>query len=67
MDVAHSDRDVHLHILFLDWARAFDRINPKALTLALKRFGISGQILRLIEAIYEARSFCVQGDGSESQ
>ena len=66
IDSTIQDAEAKLHIVFLDWARAFDRIKVEALILALKRFGIDGLTLDLIRAIYEVRTFCIQGDGARS-
>ena len=66
IDSTIQDAEAKLHIVFLDWARAFDRIKPEALILALKRFGIDGLTLDLIRAIYEVRTFCIQGDSANS-
>ena len=63
-DCAHNNDITQLHIVFCDWAKAFDRIKPKALMIALERSGITGKILELIQAVYENRIFCIS-DRSE--
>ena len=64
IDCAHNDDSTQLHIVFCDWAKVFDRIKPKALMIALERFGITGKTLELIQTVYENRTFCIS-DGSE--
>ena len=51
----------------LDWRKAFDAINPEAMLVALRRFGLSQHILDMISAIYIDRSFYVQDCGHQSQ
>ena len=46
-------------ILFLDWAKAFDRINPASLLLALERFGLPREFVNMIGGIYKARRFFI--------
>ena len=63
MDVTLDDKHGELYILLLDWSKAFDRVKPDAMLLALRRFGIPNEILEFIRAIYRERSFAVK-DGS---
>ena len=50
-----------LHILSLDWRQAFDSLDHTAMLHALKRFGLSENMLASIAAIYEAPTFCTRG------
>lgn len=64
---AWADRGGSLHLLALDWRKAFDSIDPKALLNALRRFGLPPQLLKTIGAIYSERSFVVSDAGSTSE
>ena len=55
-----------MHLLALDWRRAFDSINPDALLNSLRRFGLPSQLLQIIKDIYTDRRFCVHECGSVS-
>ena len=50
-----------LHLLFLDWKQAFDSLDHTAMLEALRRFGLSDAMLRLISSIYKSPRFTVQG------
>ena len=53
-------KDGQMIMLALDWAKAFDSISPEALLAALRRFGLPGQVLEMIGAIYSDRNFFVK-------
>ena len=50
----------------LDWAKAFDSIDPNSLLHALKRFGLPDKLMQAIAAIYSDRKFFVQDGGHKS-
>ena len=52
-----------LHILALDWRKAFDSINTEALLNGLTRFGVPANVLQVIKSIYTDRSFMVKESG----
>ena len=52
MDLALAQRNRRVHLLALDWQKAFDSISPASLILALRRFGLPEQVLNLIRLIY---------------
>ena len=52
---AWSDRGARLHLLALDWQKAFDSIDPSALLNALRRFGLPSKFRQAVEAIYTER------------
>ena len=56
IEMATSLNNGKLMVLALDWARAFDSISPPAMIEALRRFGITEHVLRVIQAIYSERS-----------
>ena len=64
---AWAHRDGRLHMLALDWRRAFDSINTDALLNALRRFGLPGHVLKVIESIYSDRKFQVKECGTTSE
>ena len=53
-------------LLLLDWRKAFDRVCPKAMIVALRRFGLPEEMLQLVDSIYRQRRFRVQEEGSTS-
>ena len=67
IDVAHENRTEALTMVFLDWAKAFDRVRGDSMLKALVRFGIPEYYIKLIGSIYEEREFFIQdycGDSS---
>ena len=66
IDAAWSLKDGKLLMVLLDWRKAFDRIAPQPMIQALRRFGLPGPILQMIEAIYTDRIFTVMEAGIES-
>ena len=66
IDLAAAQRDGKLFVMALDWAKAFDSINPESMIAALRRFGLPQHVLGVIAAIYSSRSFCVRDGSSES-
>ena len=67
MDKALAFKNEKVIILALNWAKAFDLINPSSLCCALLWFGIDAKITRLIQNIYANRIFRVQLDGQQSE
>ena len=55
-----TDRD--LNLLFLDWSKAFDRVNTAALSDALMAFGVGGAFLNIIQSTF-SNKFRVLGQG----
>ena len=55
-----------LHLLFLDWAKAFDKISHSGLISALRRFGVPDSFVDAITAIYANPQFKVRVNGRES-
>ena len=50
-------------MLALDWAKAFDSVDPRALRSALKRFGCPSHFVDMVQAIYTNRTFVVSDNG----
>jgi len=40
-------------LLFLDWGKAFDKVDQKRLITALKQYGIPDKLLNLVKAMYK--------------
>ena len=67
IEKCHSSKDKSLVMLALDWAKAFDSIDPECLVQALQRFGLPLHYLQVIRNIYTGRVFKVSDHGHESQ
>ena len=61
---AVAERGGVLHIMALDWAKAFDSICLESMVAALRRLGLTEHVLGVIAAIYSSREFCVRDCGS---
>ena len=57
IDAATEAKEDGLLMVFLDWAKAFDRIKSYSLVKALERFGLPSKVVQLIGSIYENRKF----------
>ena len=57
IDAAHQCSTGSLHLLMLDWAKAFDRVKPASLCQALHRFGVPADMCSMMSAIYSERYF----------
>ena len=66
IDVAWAQKSGQSLIMALDWAKAFDAIDPQAMLAALHRFGLPSHVLEIIGAIYSGRRFQVQDCGETS-
>jgi hypothetical protein len=67
IDGAWEGRENQLSIIFLDWSKAFDKVDPLALIEALRRFGIPEKMVKMIAGIYAKRSFIVKDQGCTSK
>jgi len=67
MELAFSQRGGQLHLLALDWRKAFDSISPDGLARSLRRFGIPDIFVQMVVAIYTNRRFRVAECGVESE
>ena len=61
-----AHRNAKMHMLAVDWRKAFDSINPAALLDALRRFGLPAHVLRVVGSIYIDRIFRVKDCGETS-
>ena len=53
-------------VVFLDWEKAFDKVNQRRMITALHRFGVPEKMCRAIEGIYKQPQFRVKDFWSES-
>ncbi len=61
MQDLYADNKSHpLYFAFLDWEKAFDRVSPAALSLALKRIGTPPQLIDAINSLYLNPLFRIQ-------
>ena len=66
IEAAQGHKNGRVHLLALDWAKAFDSINPQALLMSLRRFGLPDHVLNVISSIYSDRQFFVEECGVRS-
>ena len=66
IDAAHESKREGLMLVFLDWAKAFDRMKTDTLLLALSRFGFPSKVVNIIGAIYRERKFFIQDHSGKS-
>ena len=52
-----------LFVAFIDFRKAFDRVNRKLILLKLQRLGIKGLLYRNIKEMYRSISYLVKVDG----
>ena len=57
IDATYMSKDDQLSMIFLDWAKAFDRVSPPAMLAALRSFGIPQHYADVIGDIYTERTF----------
>ena len=63
---AWADRGGRVHLLALDWAKAFDSISPEALITSLRMFGVPCHFVNVISAVYADRWFFLEECGQQS-
>ena len=59
-------KDADLHIAFLDWKKAFDKVNRLSLLSALSRIGVPEEMCKAVEGIYQDVKFIVNDSGATS-
>eukprot|EP00969_Alexandrium_andersonii_P324591 14343067-Alexandrium_andersonii.AAC.1 len=55
-----------LHLVFIDWEKAFDRIHPDSVGAVLRRYQVPDHFVEVIEALLVAPRFKVDMDGQSS-
>ena len=63
---ALAEKHGALHLMALDWQRAFDSINTDALLNALRRFGLPAHLCDVLRSIYTGQTFTVSEGGEQS-
>lgn len=61
-----NDHENEIHLILLDWSKAFDKLAHPALYEALQRLGVPTAIIADIEMMYRAPQFYVQKGQSKS-
>ena len=56
-----------LHLLFLDWSKAFDSVTFSAIESSLTHFGVPSLFVRTIMSLYSSPKFVVRDSGSCSE
>ena len=67
VELAWSQRGGAIHMLALDWRKAFDSISPIAMLQALRRFGLPEPFIEMVASIYSDRRFQVNDCGTASE
>ena len=62
----HERQDSPLHVLFVDWAKAFDSVSFSSIEQSLLRLGVPDPFVKAIMAIYSAPRFRVKDSGVTS-
>ena len=65
-DYLDSKSGTHIHAIFLDWKKAFDRVPHKRLLSKLKHFGVNGCVLAWLTDFLSNRTQQVIYKGSQS-
>ena len=66
IEAARAQRDGKLPALALDWKWAFDSVDPAAMIVGLRRFGLPEHALDVIATIYSGRCFEMKDCGVTS-
>ena len=56
----HERQPSPLHVLFLDWSKAFDSVPFAAIRSAMHFFGVSEHVSEVVMSLYRAPSFVVR-------
>ena len=56
-----------LHMVLLDWEKAFDKVDREAIFTALKRLRVNEKLIRIIKDIYKNTTFKVEIEGETSK
>ena len=58
-DLVQERKDHALHLIFLDWSKAFDKVDTGCLPVVLKRFGVPDKVINVIKALVDSPLFRV--------
>ena len=56
-----------IHMVLLDWEKAFDKLTHDALFKAMEKMGVDQKIMRLVKMIYKNPTFRVEVEGETSE
>ena len=66
-DLVHAKKNHALHLIFLDWSKAFDKVDTRRLPEVLTRMGVPDKVVRVVKAFIEGPEFLVRmGTGDKS-
>jgi len=66
-DLVQEKKWQTLHLIFLDWSQAFDKVDTRCLGAVLGRFGVPRKVIQVIEALVRDLVFRVSMQGEESE
>ena len=66
-DLVHAKKNHALHLVFLDWSKAFDKVDTRCLPTVLRRFGVDEKMIRVVEALVGDPLFKVSMGGEYSE
>ena len=65
-DLVHAKQHHALRLIFLDWSKAFDKVDTRCLPTVLKRFGVPEKAVRVVAALVKNPRFTVSMQGDDS-
>ena len=66
IDNAERSNKQELHMLLLDWEKAFDKLTHKALFVAMEKMNVDAKLINLVKMIYRCPEFMVEAEGNQS-
>jgi len=66
-DLVHGRKNQALHLIFMDWSQAFDKIDTRCLDDVLRRYGVPGKVRRVTVSLVEDPAFRVSMAGEISE
>ena len=61
-----EEASLEAHTILLDWEKAFDKVHPERMILALWRLGVPDKLVRIIKLLYEKPNFIIKEKGIDS-
>ena len=66
-DLVHAKKNHALHLIFLDWSKAFDKVDTGCLPTVLRRMGVPEKVIRVVVDLVRDPEFRVKlGEGEKS-
>ena len=62
-----TTREYNIHLLALDWEKAFDKVNQTALFEAMERMGIDEKLIKLTKQLYKNPTLKVEMGNQSSE